>query len=393
VTLVPRLALPGERSPVRVELLIVGAGESLYARFGHAALRVRGPARSDVVYNFGYTNFASPGLVFRFIRGEALFWVDRESMDSTVAEYVLEDRSVYRYPLNLPEADHADLARLLAWNAAPAHRTYVYHHFRDNCATRLRDLLDRAARGAVRQTLERRPMRVTLREFMREGFSGRLDLLLLSDLLVGRAVDRPITEWQGSFLPRILGPALRDVALDDARPLAAAPEVLYRRRAPLTVGQAPHQGRDTLWAAAALFGVLGAGLCLACRARSRTAGAFLLAPALVLGSCGLLVSAVALLSPLPELRWNENLLLLWPTDLLLAIPAVRFMRGRLLAGPWLRVYAGAHLGAAAVAGAGRAVGLLCQQPQAWLALALVTWGCVVVAIQWLGTAPQKKVIK
>jgi hypothetical protein len=98
------------------------------------------------------------------------------------------------------------------------------------------------------------------------------------------------------------------------------------------------------------------------RRRLRVAGALLLPLALALGLIAITVwtlSAITL-GHLPELSGNENLLHLWPTDLLLCGVAVRFLRGRFHAGRLLRAYALLRIGLASLALLGHALGLLLQ---------------------------------
>jgi hypothetical protein len=225
-----------------VELLTMGPGEDIFASFGHAALRVR-VGRRDQVYNYGYTSFDDPALVLTFLRGRARFWVGRQPFRSAIEDYRIEDRGVERQRLALTPAQHAELARRLEENLLPENRNYRYHHFADNCATRLRDLVDRASGGAVRRQLEGRPIGTTFRALVREGFANRLGVVLLGELLLGRGLDRPIDAWQGSFLPRILSAELRRVKLD-GRALASEPEPLHLRQSPPTAGVDPRRG---LW--------------------------------------------------------------------------------------------------------------------------------------------------
>ncbi len=366
------------RSAPEVELLTMGAGDDVFASFGHAALRVREAGREGKVYNYGYTRFEDPHLVLDFLRGRASFWVGRQSFRAALDDYRSEDRSVYRQPLALGEAERAELARLLEENLRPEHRHYRYHHFADNCATRLRDLIDRASGGALRRRLVGRPTGTSFRALCREGFANRLGVVLLGELLLGRELDRPIDAWQGSFLPRILAEELRGVTRAGV-PLAGPPEPLYLRRArPPGAGLDPRRGLHLLSAIVAGALVLAAGLVLALRRRRRAAGLLLLPLALGSGLSACLVYALVALTlgHLPELSGNENLLHLWPTDLALVAVALRFLRGRFFAGRLLRGYALLRTGIAALSLVAQAAGLLVQPlpPVVWslgLGLALV----------------------
>ena len=378
----PRAAAEPRPRPLTVELLLAGPGDELYTRFGHSALRVRGGGRFDLVYNYGYTNFGGPGLIPRFLRGRARFWVAALAYPVAVRDYRDEDRSLYLRPLRLSPSQTTELVTLLETNARPENRAYAYHHYDDNCATRLRDLVDRVTRGALRERLAGMPSGHTLRDLTRAGFAGRLGVLLLTELLVGRRVDEPIDRWRAAFLPRLLDQELRDAGL--AEEWAA---ILHRRGAPSPLDHDPLAGVKLLWAAAALSVLLAAGMALLARRRSRWSGLVLLVLALPLGLAALLIWALAIYSSLPELRGNELLLVLWPTDLALLWPAVRWLRGRLHAGRPLRVYATIRAGVIALAALGHLVGVLVQQPRAWLLASAALAVGLLLALRALPRAP------
>jgi len=355
-------------SRVRVELLTMGPGVDLFTRFGHAALRVHGPDQ-DVVYNFGYTHFDAPGLVLGFLRGKVVFWVARRKFTTTVLDYREDDRDLYLQELGLRDEEQAELARLLAWTAEPAHRYYVYDHFRDNCATRPRDLIDRVTGGRLRRALGGKPAGTTLRDLVREGFAGELPVLLTAELVLGREVDRPLDLWAACFLPRFLREALRRVHAPGGRPLAGAPLAgaplpLHLRRAPSPLSGDPRAGARVLWLVAGATLILLGLVALLCRGRRRVAGLLLLPPVLLVGLAGLLIWTLAVGTALPELRWNEHLLVLWPTDLVLVGVVVRWLRGRWFAGRWLRAYAWARLAVALAVLLGHLAGLALQ-PLPW----------------------------
>jgi ketosteroid isomerase-like protein len=360
------------RPPGRPEvvLLTMGPGESLYSRFGHAALMVRWPAAPSLVFNYGYTNFNSPDLVWDFLRGRARFWVARARFPSTINDYAMQDRTLYYQELKLDPAKQARLAHMLVEGARPENRYYVYHHFHDNCSTRLRDLVDRVTEGAVRQQLVGRPgPDATLRELVRRGFAGDVGLLLIVDLLLGRTVDRRLDAWEATFLPRELRGAARTIKLPGGAALAGEPRVLYKRRSPSPfAGRDPHAGLKLYWGLAVLGAALAVCLVLLARRASRWAGLPLLLLALIVGLPGLAVWTVMAAATLPELRLNELALSLWPLDLGLIWPAVRWLRGRVWVGRLMRGYALLRVATLGLVLLGHLTGLLIQQPRCWLIL-------------------------
>lgn len=368
---------------VEVELLTVGPGDDLYARFGHTALLVRENGRPTQVYNFGYTDFEKPGLVLEFLRGEALFWAAAQSYASTVREYQAEDRSLWLQTLHLSPAQHRALVRLLVIAAAPGTRGYRYHHFLDNCSTRPRDLLDRLFDGRLRQRLAARASDLTYRDAMERGFAGLPAVQVVTQLIVGHMADRPLSLWEASFLPRVLSQALAETRLDDGRPLAGPPRVVYRRSHPESRSG---EARGAFLWMAGVFGLLALLTGFGRRRGSRHSGVPLLLLGLGSGLLGSLLLALWAVSDLPELKSNELLLYFWPTDLLLGVVAVAWLRGRQAWGSALRFYALAHLLGLLVGLGGHVTGLLFQQPRTLL-LSGAALTAALVGACWLNPRP------
>jgi hypothetical protein len=89
----------------------------------------------------------------------------------------------------------------------------------------------------------------------------------------------------------------------------------------------------------------------------------------------------ALFSTVAEGRANELLLVFPPTDLALLGVALRWLRGRAVAGRLLRGYAVARLGLALLSLGGHATGLLVQEPRSLVVVALVA-AVGLVALTW-----------
>ncbi|MDO9016327.1 MAG: DUF4105 domain-containing protein [Deltaproteobacteria bacterium] len=293
-----------------VALVTMGPGDDVFSRYGHAALCVRDEiSPQGRCYNYGTADFTTyESLLWAVLRGKARFWVSVVDEPATMQQYArIEDRTVWRQVLPYPAEARRRLVARLALDALPEHRYYVYHHYRDNCTTRIRDHLDAVSEGSL-STARAVSTPRTWRERTLEGLASDARLLALAELLLGRPLDATMNRWEEMFLPAVLREEVQ-------RASGVAPVAVSTRVRPVPPGE-PGYGIGVLAALSGALALLGLG---AGQRRSR---------ALSLAARGLLVTALTLLgalvwgmaaaSALPELHANLMVLVLTPTDLALA---------------------------------------------------------------------------
>jgi len=128
-----------------IYLLTCGPGTETYSVYGHSALRIVIPEKnSDVVYNWGVFDFATPHFVWKFAKGRLDYSLGISSYNNFLRDYFLEGRWVVSQKLNLETADIEKLFQLIAENLKPENLTYRYDFFYDDCSTRIRDLIEKA---------------------------------------------------------------------------------------------------------------------------------------------------------------------------------------------------------------------------------------------------------
>lgn len=289
-----------------IDVYTMGPGEHLFERFGHAAICVEGPADARC-YNYGTTDFGSPPqeLGYSFLRGDAEFWVSVWDRDRMIRAYVGADRTLVRQRLAVSPEVARRIAQKLAHDALPENRRYVYHHFDDNCSTRVRDVIDGALDGQLRSN-NLAPVSDTFRSFGKRGLAEAPLAILFGDVLVGRRADRPLTHWDAMFLPGALHDALQG-------PLTQEREVIHTRRGRDFVQTPPNL--LPWWLGASL---LSASPWLLPKRLTRLRLWWMRGVAVLFSLLALLLYCVALISNVPELVFNELLYVWWPTDVLLA---------------------------------------------------------------------------
>lgn len=126
----------------KVFLLTCEPGEEIYTQFGHSAIRIVDKEASlDNVYNWGMFEFDEDETAFmmKFARGKLPYYMDIQSFERFIGEYVYFNRTVRQLEINLNQAQKNELFAALQNNYLPENRVYKYDFFFDNCASRIRD--------------------------------------------------------------------------------------------------------------------------------------------------------------------------------------------------------------------------------------------------------------
>ncbi|MBX3184286.1 MAG: DUF4105 domain-containing protein [Polyangiaceae bacterium] len=287
----------------QIVVYTMGPGEHVFERFGHAAICVeRAGAPGGTCYNYGTTDFQTPAgeIGWDVIRGQSVFWVSTAPKERMLAAYIRADRDVYRQVLKLPPEQARALATALAASATEERRYYVYHHFDDNCSTRVRDAIE--AQVGAPLSAPQGEAQPTRRQLVMRALGDLPEAAVAVQLLGGRRLDEPLTPREALFLPDQLREAI-------AVQLGVTPERVHQRRGPPFRAEPP-----TTWPVFAALAVLvTAPLLLARRAWARVVALGL--ASLVLGGVGALVLLMAVFARVPELQLTEALLVFWPTDL------------------------------------------------------------------------------
>ncbi len=212
-----------------VSLLTMLPGHEVYSLFGHSAIRIRSDVRGlDRTYNFGTFDFDQPFFMVRFARGQLDYMLDTAPFADELAKYEYLGRPIIEQRLALsPQAAERLLANLED-NARPENRNYRYDFLFDNCATRLLDVIERAAADAGQGALALAPSpeHPTFRDLLYRNTRGTPTIAMGMNLAVGMPADRTTTDREQTFLPVGLAAAL-DGATVGGRPLVVSRDTLF----------------------------------------------------------------------------------------------------------------------------------------------------------------------
>ncbi len=309
----------------RIGVATMQPGEIFFERFGHNAIVVDDPAQSEPLsYNFGFFDMGEDGFIGRFAQGEMMYRLVELPWNEDLQYYRDSGRGVSIQWLRLDDAQAEALAAALAENAKPEHARYRYQYFTDNCATRVRDALDRTFGGVVKQQFTSRSQGNTYRSEAVRLASPAWWMWLGFDLGLGPSADAPMSRWEESYVPRRLADGLRELKLADGKPAVLREETILPHR----IASEPKEVRHLWWqwliagvAIAVLWSLLAAR-------RTRAAASLALLFWAISGVLGVTMLSIWLATE-HTFGWaNHNLLLMSPLCVLLLPGAWRVARSR-----------------------------------------------------------------
>lgn len=205
------LSLTGARLPetlsdsARFSLITVAPGEFVYSTFGHTALRLKDPAGGvDVCFNYGTFDFEQPGFVLKFCQGKLLYMLDIENYRDFEYGNLYFRRPMIEQILNLSSAQKAKLYALLRDNYRSENRFYKYDFFYDNCATRVRDILENTLGENPGYNTEKAENGITMRQLLHKYLPAKPWLGFGIDLILGVPADKTASIRDYMFLPDYL---------------------------------------------------------------------------------------------------------------------------------------------------------------------------------------------
>ncbi|MFC5740303.1 DUF4105 domain-containing protein [Dyella tabacisoli] len=363
---------------LEVALVSYGPGETYWERFGHDAIELRDTASGEAVnFNYGVFDFDESGFLLNFARGHMHYLMDAAPTSIDERGYMESGRSVTRQRLTMAPEQAAALRDYLLWNLRPENVRYDYDYYVSNCSTRVRDALNQALGGVLKQQLEARTGGMTYRQQTARLMSAQPWLMLILDLGLGPYADQPLNAWQESFLPMVLQTEARHVRVADGQgglqPLVQDEQILSANRL-----NTPPESAPDFRISLALAGLLLAAIFIAAW-RYWPIGYTLLAT-LYLLLAGLIGTVLLILWTLTahHSAWaNANLLLFNPLALGLLPTLWRARRG-VAPSYFAQRLIMLQLVAAIIAVLLHALPGTVQQNQPWLLFALPCW----LALAW-----------
>lgn len=230
---------------MEISLLTISQGNPLYSWFGHAGILVEDRSGYQILYDYGRFAF-SADFYLNFIKGQLWYGCAGYWFEYELEECRESQRSIHKIVLDLTPQQKKAIAEFLEINSNEPYDRYLYHHYKDNCSTRLRDIINFATGGDFEKWAKAQSG-YTFREQTSRILHRNIPVEWVLDLLQGPSIDEDATLWDEMFLPEILDKAVLEygkIDLDhyyvedfretDKRPAASAEPQLYVTQSMIT---------------------------------------------------------------------------------------------------------------------------------------------------------------
>jgi hypothetical protein len=155
ISLLLILAVPSLKSQfptdsAHVYLITASPGNETYSIFGHSAIRVENKAEGyDAVFNYGTFDFDTENFYFKFGTGRLMYFLSVADYNLFKDAYNRWGQALYLQEMNLTNKERFNLINNLRINTLEQNKYFRYDFFRDNCATRIRDIVAKSVEGRI----------------------------------------------------------------------------------------------------------------------------------------------------------------------------------------------------------------------------------------------------
>ena len=197
-------------SEMEFYLITGGPGSLVWENFGHSAILMTSPSSFPVAYDWGIFTF-DDSFFINFAFGRLYYEAWATYGEYRIESLISDDRSVTALKLELDESEKKNLYRFLLYSTKEENRTYLYDYFRDNCATRPRDIYSWLTDGDFEEKLKTTPAPETLRETVERHLSlSTFPVCWTISYLLGPDTDKNETMWEACFLPSTLSKCIKE---------------------------------------------------------------------------------------------------------------------------------------------------------------------------------------
>lgn len=198
-------------------IITCGAGEELYAAFGHSAFRIKDPVYGyDVIYNYGTFDFNTSLFYVKFTQGKLPYQLGRSNFKNFLQTYKYEKRWVKEQVLDLTPEQNKQLFDFLENNYKEENRDYKYDFFFNNCATKIRDVIKENFGDEIIFHEDHLPEEKTFRDLIHDNLDPNSWSSFGIDIALGAVIDKKAPPEDYQFLPEYVFKAFENATKKDS---------------------------------------------------------------------------------------------------------------------------------------------------------------------------------
>jgi hypothetical protein len=211
-----------------ISVLTIGPGTSLNDAFGHSSFRIKDKAQGfDVVFGYGQYDFDAPNFYLKFAQGKLNYLISKDDFNDFYRTYVYYNRSIKEQLLNLNATEKQKIYNFLLHNYKPENRAYLYDFFYDNCATKIRDVINLSLNQSITfnkpDNYHPESFRTLIQNNLNKNSWGSLGI----DIALGSVIDKIATPEEQMFLPENIYRFFKKASLQNGNPLVKKSKTLY----------------------------------------------------------------------------------------------------------------------------------------------------------------------
>ncbi len=186
-----------------------------WSAFGHNGFRVIDPANQiDWFYDYGLYDFNQENFFLNFAKGLLKYKVGVREWKRVYNIQRYYKRYIKLQYLNLNLQEKQELFNFLQENVKPENAEYLYHYVYDNCATKIRDVVDDNFPGRITFDLSYKEEGKTFRQLM-DDYLGQQEWGDFGiDIGLGMPVDQEATAEEYMFLPPYIHKAFAGATIE-----------------------------------------------------------------------------------------------------------------------------------------------------------------------------------
>lgn len=198
-----------------ISVLTCGPGEELYSTFGHSAFRIKDSHNHlDIVYNYGVFDFNAPNFYTNFAKGKLIYKLGRNRFSNFYEQYQFENRAVSEQILNLDATQKRQLISFLEHNAQQENASYQYDFFYNNCATKIRSVLEEVFPNQLQFNDDHITTSYTMRQLINNNVAYNTWANVGINIALGSVIDVKATTDEYQFLPEYIYKAFDNASIN-----------------------------------------------------------------------------------------------------------------------------------------------------------------------------------